>query len=486
MRRSVLTCIALTALTGVVGANGRPAATSSINFQQKDPTHILAGLTFGLVRSDDSGVTWKWMCEKAVGYAGTYDPDYAYASTGAIFATTFDGLTALRPASEGGDSCTFASEPSGSVFVSAVEAGSGSVFYAAADPTDSQVYKSTDDGVTFPLSSSVGQNNDWWDSMMISADGVRTYVTGYRYNKRCSSDSQSKAGMACTADVDCAPPTTAKCNAVKQFLLYYTDTGTTYLPMVMTGIKTSNTSVIDVVGIDHANKDIVYVKATLENGMIGDGIYKSTDKGQTWTKILTTMDNFGLSFVVKQDGVMIASTLTSGSQISNAKAACTNATTCAWTPLAGAPHINCLTENPNTDEVWACTRNFDSPGIPMDGYGIMKLDATNTAWTGVMHYQDIKGVVACPAGTAQHDKCVQSYKGMPSVWCCLREQLGITDTSIDCTGANSCDISGDGASDAGNTMVTPPKGCCNTGGSGAGALFLALGTGALVWRRRKK
>ena len=482
MRRSVLTCMALAALTGVAGANGRPAATSSINFRQADPSHVLAGLTFGLIRSDDNGVTWKWMCEKAVGYAGTYDPDYAYAPTGTIFATTFDGLTALRPPSEGGDSCTFAAEPSGNVFVSAVEAGSGAVFYAAADPTDGRIYKSIDDGVSFGISGHPGLANDWWDSLKISDDGVRTYVTGYRYNKKCTADSTNKAGMACTADADCAPPATAKCNAVKQFLMFYTDDGMTYQQMNSTGIMTSNVSVIDVVGIDHMNKDTLYVKSTLEDGMKGDGIYKSTDKGQTWTKILTTMDSFGLSFIVKQDGVMIASTLTSGSQISKTKAACTNATSCMWQPMSNPPHINCLTENPSTHEVWACTRNYDSPGIAMDGYGIMKLDPTNTTWTGVMHYQDIKGVVDCPAGTAQHDQCVESYHAMPSVWCCLREQLGITDTSVDCTGANSCTVAGD----AGTTMVTPaPKGCCNTGGSGAGALGLALGTGALLWRRRR-
>ncbi len=484
MSRFVLACAILAALTGIAGANGRPAATSSIEFRNGDPTHIVAGLTFGLVRSDDNGVTWKWMCEKAVGYAGTYDPDYAYAKTGALFATTFDGLTALRPQSEGGDSCTFASEPSGSIFVSSVESGSAAVFYAAADPSDGKVYRSTDDGVTFPISGSPGQNNDWWDSMKISADGTRTYVTGYRYNKKCS-DNSTNAGATCTADVDCLG-TGARCNAVKQFLLYYTDNGTTYTPMVTTGITTSNVSVIDVVGIDHADKATVYVKSSLENGTQGDGIYKSTNSGQSWTKILTTNDVFGLTFLVKEDGTKIASTITSGTQISPKTAACTSEATCGWVAQTNAPHINCLSENPVTHEVWACTRNYDSPGIPMDGFGIMKLDAANTTWTGVLHYQDIAGPVACPTGTAQHDQCVQSYQAMPSVWCCLREQLGITDTSVDCTGANSCDIAGDGASDAGTTNVNPPKsGCCSTGSGGAGALFLALGTGALLWRRKR-
>ncbi len=462
--------LALVVMAGVAGANGRPASTSSIEFRNGDPVHIVAGLTFGLVRSDDGGATWKWMCEKAVGYAGTYDPDYAYAPSGAVFATTFDGLTAMR------DSCTFASEPSGNAFVSTVEAGSAAVIFGAADPTDSKIYRSTDDGVTFPTAGSPGQNNDWWDSLEISADGSRTYVTGYRYNRRCS-ETSTNAGATCAVVGDCMGPG-AQCNAIKQFLLFYTDDNATFTPMVTTGITTSNTSVIDVVGIDPADKTIVYVKSSFETGSRGDGIYKSTDSGQSWTKILATNDPYGLAFLVKADGVMIASTVTSGSQLSTARAACTDQTTCAWTALESSPHINCLSENPATHEVWACTRNYDSPGIPMDGFGIMKLDPANTAWTGVLRYQDIAGPVDCPSGTAQRDQCVEAYRGAASVWCCLRDQLVITDTSIDCTGVNSCL--------PGAEVVPPPaKGCCATGGGGAGALALAAGVGAVLWRRRR-
>ena len=50
------------------------------------------------------------MCEAAVGYGGTFDPDYAYSPTGALFATTFNGLNVMRTA---GDSCTFAATPPG-------------------------------------------------------------------------------------------------------------------------------------------------------------------------------------------------------------------------------------------------------------------------------------------------------------------------------------------------------------------------------------
>src|SRR5512140_1212794 len=163
MGRFVLTIGLVAGMCAVAGANGRPAATSTINFQQGNAQHIVAGMTFGLVISDDGGATWYWMCEKAVGYGGMFDPDYAYSPSGAIFATTFDGLKVMR------DRCTFASTPPGMTFVSADELGpTGALYYAAADPNDSKIYKSTDDGMSFPTSAMPGMNNDWWDSLIVA------------------------------------------------------------------------------------------------------------------------------------------------------------------------------------------------------------------------------------------------------------------------------------------------------------------------------
>jgi uncharacterized protein (TIGR03382 family) len=467
--------LSIAAMAGTAGANGRPAGTSTINFQQGSPQHIAAGMTFGFLRSDDGGTTWKWMCEAAIGYGGTFDPDYAYSPTGALFATTFNGLTVLRNPPQG-DGCTFAAAPPGDTFVSSDEIGpDGSVYYTAADPHDGKIYRSNDDGMTFPVSGAPGMDNDWWDSILIApSDATRVYLTGYRYKKVCSNN----MSMTCTVAADCGGTNT--CDSQKVQLIFRSDNGgSTYTPMSQTGLTSSNQSTIDVVGIDHTNKDTVYIHINLENGSMGDSIYKSTNGGTSWTKILTTSDPFGLVFLARTNGDLIASTQTTGSQKS------TNGGT-SWTPLTNPPHINCLVENPTDQSVWACTHNYDSPGIPGDGFGIMKTSDYNT-WTGVLRYQDIAGVVSCGPGTIQSQQCVNSYMSKPSVWCCLRDQLGITDTSVDCTGPNSCAVAGDGGDDAGNTMVTPPKkGCCNAGGSGPGALLLAGSVGALLWRRRRR
>src|SRR5207237_7253095 len=140
--------------------------------------------------------------------------------------------------------------------------------------------------------------------------------------------------------------------------------------------------------------------------------------------------------------------------------------------LVNPPHINCLYENA-AQEVWACTQNYGMPGVNSDGYGIMKTTDLAT-WTGVLKFQDIAGPIQCAPGTVQADQCVAPYKPpdapiMPSVWCCLVQQLGITSTAVDCTvPAYQCNMTlVDGAIDAGDTThVTPPKGCCDTGAGG--------------------
>src|SRR4051812_38232648 len=102
MRRIALGALLVGALAGEAAANGRPPATSTIHFRLGHETDIYAGMTFGLLVSHDNGATWHWLCEKAVGYSGMYDPYYEYTSEGTLFATTFDGFK------KNTDGCVFA------------------------------------------------------------------------------------------------------------------------------------------------------------------------------------------------------------------------------------------------------------------------------------------------------------------------------------------------------------------------------------------
>jgi hypothetical protein len=473
--RIALAGLLVLGLAAIANANGRDPYTSTINFQQGNDDHILAGMTFGLVVSKDGGATWQWMCERAVGYGGQYDPDYVYTASGAVFATTFDGMKVMR------DGCEFVSTPPGMTFVSKVEAGpDGALYYAAADPADGKIYKSVNDGVSFPTSANIGQAGDWWSSLAVApSNAMRLYATGYRFVKRCTSNA-SNPGASCNVDGDCPG---GMCEAQKDILLFTsTNGGTTFTPMAMTGITPiSANSIVEIVGISATADQTLYVKVTFENGASGDSIYKSTNAGQSWTKILSKDSNFGLAFLARKDGTCVAGTREQGAWVSQNCDA-------TWTALATAPHIGCLFESAG-GVVWACTQNYASPqlNLPSDGFGIMK-STDLTTWTGVLKFQDIQAPVSCPAGTVQEDQCVQRYMDQQSQWCCLVPQLGITSTAIDCLGALAC-FGGpvvDGALDAGTNVKPPkPETCCGSGNGKSSALLSLLVAAVLLLRRKR-
>ncbi|HEY4242316.1 MAG TPA: hypothetical protein VGM88_21005 [Kofleriaceae bacterium] len=441
---------ALLAAAAPALANGRPPGTSTIHFKKgAEATDIVAGMTFGLVTSHDSGATWNWMCEDAVGYSGMYDPSYSYSSSGALFATTFVGLKVMR------DSCTFNAVPAfdtvaaGSAFVSVDMLGpDGTLHFAVSDPHDSDIYGSTDDGMTYPaaLKSMPGQLNDWWQSLAIApSDGQTVYLAGYRI------DSQSGGG--------------------KTYLLFRsTNGGGTWTALSTTGLAIVQNSAVEIAGIDPTDPTLVYARVKLSDDTMGDTLYRSTDAGANWTMIYTAAIPLD-AFVVRYNHDLVLGTQTSGAYTSHDHGD-------NWTTLTGAPHLNCLVEQPGSHDLWGCTQNYGSSSVPSDNAGIMKTSDLAT-WTSVMRYQDIKAPVTCPSGTPQHDTCdVQN-------WCTLCAQLGCTVTDRNCNTQNNPEAPA-ATADAASPGKTSSSGCCDAGGGAPGASLLAAGiVGAAVMRRRR-
>ncbi|MDX2092629.1 MAG: hypothetical protein SFX73_32490 [Kofleriaceae bacterium] len=444
VRRLAVASLFVVAVASVASANGRPAGTSTINFRRGMEEHIVAGMTFGMVESKDNGETWHWMCEKAILYGGNWDPDYAYTSTGAIFATTFDGALVNR------NGCAFEATVHDKKFMSTITLGpDGAVFMAAShvatpatgDPGDARIFKSTDDGATYPTSANPGQIGDWWNSIEVApSDPQRVYLTGYRLSQGNRT----------------------------QLLFKSTDGGTSFQPMNLGGITVTRDSDITIVGINKTDPDKVYLRVTYQTlGAVSDGIYRTTNAGESWERIKNETDN--LSFLVRNNGELLVAGPSAGLFSST-----TNGDT--WTPLSNPPQINCLVEN-SANVVWACTQNFGP-----EGAGIMKTtDLTN--WTKVLTYNEIEGPLDCPPGTLQHDLCVaDTLEGAcTSEWCCLRSNFGIAADPSSCVYESPVDSVPDG------TVVDPPeKGCCQVGTPGASAMLVSFGVGYLILRRRRR
>lgn len=448
MKALVIASLVL-AISPTASANGRRPGTSTINFKQGDDSQILAGMTFGALLSTDRGQTWHWICEEGIGYAGIYDPDYSFTSTGRIVATTFDGLVTSDDAG-----CTFEPTVLGTKFTSTSElATSGSIHLGIVSScgsncpaNDAKIYRSDDNATTFPVSADPGMLSDWWQTLRVSSsDPDRIYTSSYRF-------------------VPNDPPQSG--TRREHFLYRSEDRGVSFQPMSIAGISVGPSSSMEIAGISPTNPDIVFLRVTFENNVIGDGIYRSVDAGRSWTKIFAMQDALN-AFVVRANGDVVTASVSLGGSVSTNCKTTTDA--CTFTELQGEPHLSCLSEN-LAGEVWGCTQNFGGMLGTADGYGIMKTTDLVT-WTPVLRYQDIVGPITCPVGTVQRDTC------QVDVWCALRAQLGITSAVIACPEPEGMpEVDG---------PAPPPKGCCS-GSEGATSMFTGLGLAAFLRSRRRR
>src|SRR5262249_29952277 len=137
------------------------------------------------------------------------------------------------------------------------------------------IHKSIDDGATFPTNTVPTMMGDWWSTIRVApSDAKRVYITGYRINPDTS----------------------------KTFLPYKSiDGGVPFQPMSIAGLTVSKDSALEIAGISKTNADLIYTRVTLENGVLGDAIYRSTNGGTSWTKVLAKGDSLE-AFVVRGSG----------------------------------------------------------------------------------------------------------------------------------------------------------------------------------------
>lgn len=438
-------------------ANGRLPATSTITFRHGHETDIAVGLTFGLLRSHDGGKTWTWMCETAVGYGGMYDPAYAYSPSGALFATTFNGLSVAR------DGCSFDPTPEGANFVSANTIGpDGAFWWAAAQAADVKngiaadfkIYKSTNDAMTLPTGVTVADPTDanvWWQSIMVAPSNAQiVYLSGYRYL-----------------------PNPAGAGTIRDHLVFRSDNGgTTWTTLLKNSASNSigftlmPNSLIHLVGIASDDPKHVYARIELVDNTQSDALYVSTNSGVSWKEINRKATTIG-AFAVRaaknpqEKHDLIAGTIALGAEISHDDGM-------TWTALAGAPHMGCLVENA-AGELWACTQNYGIAAAPSDDAGIMKTTDLAT-WTKLLRYQDLTDATACGADTLQQKTCVPT-------WCAVCAQLGCTPSP-----SYACPVAQEAP------LTTPPSkaGCCETGSAAGGPLALALAVATVLLGRRKR
>lgn len=419
-------------------ANGRFPATVSVQTQPGNDQLIWVGGTWGSFVSTDDGENFQWICEQAIGYGGTFDPKYRIASTGAIFATTFEGL---RRSTDGGCSWQTVEGPLAGHWVDWVELDTNDAVWVATSSggMSNDVFRSTDGGDVF-VSRNMEHPTAWWKTVRIAPSNPnRVYVSGYLV-----AQSSPDGGMS--------EPTT---------LIYTSDDGgDTWLELDTSDFVLSATlPQILFEGVLPSNESVVYARSLGANAPIGDALFRSVDAGQTWTRIFDSDDAI-VSFLIRDDEALIAGTVNSGVFIS------TNGGD-TWTPAQQQPEMACISQR-SDGELFACGANwgpdFFSIGRSGDGQ----------TWSNILRFSEIKAPLSCPAGTIQRDTCEAK------LWPSMCEMFG-------CNAADAGPGAGDGgnANNDGGVGNGGGGGCCDSGEGVEHSLPLVLLVVYFVVRRRR-
>jgi len=87
-------------IIGSARANGRFPEAQLIESVPGDPSTLFLRATFGVLVSRDAGKSWRWICERALGYEGQWDPPVAATRDGRLWVGLEDGLVSTRDGCE--------------------------------------------------------------------------------------------------------------------------------------------------------------------------------------------------------------------------------------------------------------------------------------------------------------------------------------------------------------------------------------------------
>ncbi len=178
MRRAASLAIALAgfAFASAASANGRFPSANQLVIDPLDERHAAVRTTFGLLYAND-GATFRWVCEKALGYEGTYDPAIAIAG-GKVLVALPDGI------SRSADGCAWERIPIAPVHIvdlavdpeNALRVVAVTALDDAAPPgARAMLYESLDGGATFGRSVELPED---FHPLTVDVVGTRMYASG--------------------------------------------------------------------------------------------------------------------------------------------------------------------------------------------------------------------------------------------------------------------------------------------------------------------
>ena len=435
--------LALMFLASTAYANGRPPLTNGVHFRPNDPHSLYIATTFGLLISHDDGCTMHWVCESNIGFGGAWDPKYAVAADGTIFATTFTGLRVSR---DGG--CSFATATSelppgaanriADIWIDALDIGpTGDVWVGSATSGQpNNIYVSGDNGISFRPAGLLSQTRFWKSVKVAPTNKSRVYVSGY----------------------ELAPPAA--------HVFHSDDGGSTWIPSPLANVQygqSGSTPITLIAAVDPSNPDIAYLISQGAAGS-GDRLYRTTDAGVNWTEVLSTAGPIRDVVIADANTVYATTLMQSGTTFIGGTSYRSTNGGASFAIIASAPQLACLGIAPGGDLI-GCAANWQ----PDFAAVVRSRDAAAT-FSKVWRFVEMAGPLQCPAGTPEEDTCNQA------MWESVKTQFGATGPTC---GAN---VPPDGTQDG--TAPRKPSGCCDTTGSPLGLLWAYVIAWWLGRRRR--
>ena len=346
----LLACAAI-ALTAAkpARANGAFPAEFSVHFPPNAPHRILMGANFGLLVSEDDGMTWRYSCEPWV-VAGS-NAALAYANV-SFYQVTADGALladSVNLTRSTDVACTWP------VSTGSIAGQLVADFFPS--PTDA----------TFVVANVLLTNASY---IAASHDGGKTFDAKHLYDTpdllTGVEIARSKAGVVYATSISAS--------GVGARFLASSDSGATWTATALTFPPGTEPRIL---AVDPMDEKKVYLR--LVRG-VSDAMAVTADGGQTFQTVLT-LDGPLSSFLRAGDGAIYAGTASGKLYVQPAGAT-------AFT-VRSAPHLRCLGQRPGTTRIYACA------DMVLDGSSLESSDDNGVTFQHVMSFTQLLGPLAC-------------------------------------------------------------------------------------------
>jgi hypothetical protein len=336
-------------LPALAQANGAFPDSLGLLLPRDRPQQILLTTNFGLVRSDDGGASWDWVCEEAIGYGG-FLYQIGPPPRNRLFAVTSDGLRV--------------SDDTGCAWLSAAGVLSASDVYP--DFTDGERVLAIGQALDPAVNRSAG-------ALYGSSDAGDNFesILGATFGKHLASleIARSDPGVVYLASA------TYDAGKWRPALGRSTDAGATWQTHEL--FDRAGGVVPYILAVDSSDPSRVFLRL---KGLMSLDQFAIYDAGTDSLTGMLALNSAMSAFLQRSDGALIVGAMTGGAWITTDLGA-------SFTPWAESLHLRALAERDG--RIYAGTNHLQ------DGFALAVSDDAGASWQPLLRFEQITGPRQC-------------------------------------------------------------------------------------------